>query len=506
MALTSAPRVLVAFDGAPLTERDGRALAAVRVLQRLSLPTVCELVFSDPDGPLADAELPEVGASLEVRLEGVATALFVGDVTGVAYGFDPAHGREVRVRGYDLLHRARKRQSKRAHVRVTLEELARELLGGDGLDVAIEADGGPVWQLLLQHRQSDFELLRDVAARSGLHLTLNEGKVRFVALEGHGEPLALTLGETLVEARIDVNGAQAADSVTACGWDPLHVGHSEGDAAEARTGRAIGVDVDVTAVGRTDGHALFDVPAATPEEAAAVAQAELDRRDASRVTLWGVAAGDPRLRPGVRVTVDRLPHRLCGQFAVASATHTIDRSRGYQTEIDSAPPPASPAPAGAVATLGVVTRVDDPDEVGRVRATLPTYAGVETDWMRVMSPGAGDSKGLVALPAPGDHVLVLFAHGDAARGLVLGGLYQDDGPPDAGVRGNDVRRYTLRTRGGQRVVLDDGAGSLKLTNDDGSYLTLSPETVTLHAERDLVIEAPGRSLAIRAARVDFETV
>jgi hypothetical protein len=41
-------------------------------------------------------------------------------------------------------------------------------------------------------------------------------------------------------------------------------------------------------------------------------------------------------------------------------------------------------------------------------------------------------------------------------------------------------------------------------NSDGSYLLLSPGKVSLHAAADLDLEAPGRTVRIRAAAINFE--
>jgi hypothetical protein len=101
-------------------------------------------------------------------------------------------------------------------------------------------------------------------------------------------------------------------------------------------------------------------------------------------------------------------------------------------------------------------------------------------------------------------VLVLFGHEDPARGVVAGGLYGTQGPPDGGVEEGAVRRYTLVTPGGQRLRFDDTGRLLRLENGDGSFVELGPERVVVHGEADMEIEAPGKALVIRAARVDFE--
>ena len=53
-------------------------------------------------------------------------------------------------------------------------------------------------------------------------------------------------------------------------------------------------------------------------------------------------------------------------------------------------------------------------------------------------------------------------------------------------------------------MVDDKAHSVRVENQAGSYLELTPDTVRLHANSTLVIDAPGHALTIRAASVDFE--
>jgi hypothetical protein len=75
---------------------------------------------------------------------------------------------------------------------------------------------------------------------------------------------------------------------------------------------------------------------------------------------------------------------------------------------------------------------------------------------------------------------------------------------DWGVDENAVKKYTLRTPGGQRLRLDDSENTIRLENSDGSYIKMSPEGVMLHSKRDLQIEAPEGSLVIKAKTVDFQ--
>ncbi|MGC9347459.1 MAG: phage baseplate assembly protein V [Anaerolineae bacterium] len=497
------PQLRVAAEGLPLPGDAARALGHVRVQQRLSLPALCELTFYDPPGPLTAVSLLTLGTDLRVAVGEWGVPLFEGEVTAVQRVYGPAGGRELRVRGYDRLHRLRKRGEPRAYAQVTLTDLAQEMTADLGI-VVQAAESGPLWRRIVQHDQSDFEFLEELAAQCGLYLTLRGDVLHLLTLEGTGAPLPLALGDRLLETRIEASAEPACRTVTTSGWNPLHVEAYQGRAVSARTGRQVATGVSPDRVGGSDeyhrpGEALRD-----QNHADAVAQGELDRRETQKLTLWGMAQGDPRLRPGSPVVVTGIGERLAGRYTLTAVTHTVDSRKGFVSEFSTTAPPPHERTPGAVAALGVVTRVDDPEELGRVRVSLPAYGDVETEWMHVLTAGAGEHKGLMVLPDVADHVLVLFSHGDPGQGVVLGALYGMQGSPDSGVEGTSVRRYTLLTPGGQRIQLDDVRQRIRLADSTGSYVELSPDRVHLHAAVDLELEAPGQAVIIRGQSIDFE--
>ena len=503
--LQTVPRLVVEINGQPLSIEEARTLWAVRVQQRLSLPTVCELTFIEPTTAFSGAEIFSPGSKMRIAVPGHDEPLFSGEVTAIEHIYEPANGRELRVRGYDLLHRLRKRQPVRAHVQLTLVDLIKELVAD--LNITVEASvAGPVRQRTVQFRQSDFELMADLAERSGLYFTLQENVLHLLTLEGAGEDIKLRLGSSLLEARIEVNGDLACRAVSATGWDPLRVELHEAKAEQARSGRGIPAEVNPDQLGGTGERLIIDETVADDNQVEAIAQAELDFRAAREVILRGVAEGDPRLRPGTPVTIENVADSVSGRYVLTSVDHTFDSVKGFVSSISTAPPATRAVPRAAIAALGIVTHVNDPEGYGRIRCKLPTYKDIETDWMGVVTPGAGLGKGLLALPDVDDTVLVLMPSGDPANGIVLGGLYgmwsKDEW--DWGIDESAVKRYTLRTPGGQRVRLDDTKQVMRLENSDGSYIELSPEKVMLHSQCDLQIEAPGRSLLIKANKVDFQ--
>jgi len=69
-----------------------------------------------------------------------------------------------------------------------------------------------------------------------------------------------------------------------------------------------------------------------------------------------------------------------------------------------------------------------------------------------------------------------------------------------GVDGSAVKRYVLRTPGGQRVRLDDTKQVIRLENSDGSYIEMSPEKVMLLRSVIWKLRRPGCTRCLEPRR------
>lgn len=476
-------------------------LLAVRVQGRLGQPTQCELALAAAGSAPSWPDDWALGDPLRVRVRGEAEDLFAGEVTCVEIvrSGEPV---DVRVRAYDPLHRLRKRQRPRVFTDITAADLAEELTAGLGLTIAAPQPG-PRLDRVVQHRQSDLALLVEVCAAAGLYPVVRGTVLHLLTLAGQGDSTVLRFGATLWEARVEANLDRVAQKVTAIGWHPQRGETFTHEAAIPRGAPAIALRADPSVVGADGAATLVDQSGRSEEAVAGRAQSTLDARAATAVVLRGVAAGDAGLWPGSRIAVRGLAGPVDGDYVLTETTHTVDGA-GYQCTFTTAPPDPVPSAVTAAVTLGRVTDVDDPDGLGRVRVSLPAFGDVDVGWLAVLCPGAGPGRGLVTLPDRDDTVLVALPHQSPADGVVLGSLYGTTKPPDTGVVGGSVRRWSLHTASGQAIVVDDEEHLVRVTNQGGSYLELAPGTVRLHATTDLVIDAPGQAMTIRAASVDFE--
>ncbi len=495
------PAVTVEIGGSALSTSFGMSLAAIRVRRLLGAPAQCELSFEELPGeePLTPIE-PR--SSMIIALDDAPEPLFVGEVTGIEQAYGANNLRVTNIRGYDLLYRLKKSQTIRAFRDVTATSLAEELTGRLGISVDSVYEGAR-WPIIIQHGQSDLELLADVCQRCGLYPVLDGDVLRLITLESDLESVRLVLGEGLFEVRIDMNDEPVSGQVEVVGWDASLVERREGQATATSAGKDNGLKL-ASGQGSTDLTWHFiDEAVGSDAHAGDLAQAELDRRAASEITIWAIGEGDPNLKPGTGISVEGVAENLAGTYMATSVAHTIDRERGFITEVSTNPPVPRDRPKGSITSIGIVADIEDPDAIGRIRVVLPTYGDVETEWIPVLSPGAGPGKGFMSLPEVGDRVLTIFSHEDPARAFVVGGLFGVEGPFDTGIEDGSVRRHTWLSPGGHRILLDDDTVTTRVEDTTGSFIEMSPDEFRLHSAVDLQIDAPGRALLIRSKTVDF---
>jgi len=125
--------------------------------------------------------------------------------------------------------------------------------------------------------------------------------------------------------------------------------------------------------------------------------------------LEGHGRAEPKIVAGGVVEVQAPESSLAGRYYVTEVEHTYDHHDGSRTRFVSrgSQPTAPPCPpAGALAdwsrtglALGRVTNVNDEEGFGRVKVVFAALGDRhESAWARVVSPGAGEERGLDLRP------------------------------------------------------------------------------------------------------------
>jgi uncharacterized protein involved in type VI secretion and phage assembly len=162
-------------------------------------------------------------------------------------------------------------------------------------------------------------------------------------------------------------------------------------------------------------------------------------------------------------------------------------------------------------TVGVVTNNQDPDNLGRVKVKFPWLSDEdESHWARVLTPMAGNDRGLYFLPEVDDEVLVAFEHGRAEFPYVLGALWNGkDKAPESNDDGKNNMR-TLKSRSGHIIRLDDTDGSEKIEILDKSgknsvVISTADNTITVAADADITVQSGSGKLILSGNGIEIKS-
>jgi uncharacterized protein involved in type VI secretion and phage assembly len=139
---------------------------------------------------------------------------------------------------------------------------------------------------------------------------------------------------------------------------------------------------------------------------------------------------------------------------------------------------------------GQVTDNNDPDNLGRVKASVPRLLGdEETGWaLPAFVYGGTSEQGLFAVPDIGAGIWIEFEGGDLSYPIWTGTWFTSGAIPESAQAGKKV----FKTKSGHKMVFDDDAGSLEITDSNGNSVSMDSSTVKITAGGALkiVIDAP----------------
>lgn len=161
-------------------------------------------------------------------------------------------------------------------------------------------------------------------------------------------------------------------------------------------------------------------------------------------------------------------------------------------------------------TVGIVTGIADPENLGRIKVKFPHRDGDrQTDWVRVASLMAGPSRGILWLPEVNDEVLLAFNHGNIDEPYVIGALWngKDKPPETAAVEQNKVKIRKIKTTRGHEVTFTDKAnedklevktpaGNTVIMEDQGKKITVKDAS----GNNSIILDGQGRAITVQSGQ------
>ena len=162
---------------------------------------------------------------------------------------------------------------------------------------------------------------------------------------------------------------------------------------------------------------------------------------------------------------------------------------------------------------GVVTKINDPRMIGRVRATVPDVMGdKESGWAMPSAPFGGNGMGFFALPKVGTGVWIEFECGDPDYPIWSGCWFgsKDEMPPvlltepPGSPFKTPAKKVLLKTEGGHSILLDDtpGKGGITLETSDGQKIVMSASGIEIDNGRGASIKLTGPQVSVNGGALE----
>lgn len=414
-------------DRASLRLNGGEVGEVVGVWGREALNEVSEYhVLLRTSAPLSPGSLAGADAELSIVVSGGGMSpQGVADVVAVAGGAGAESLAVVVVRSPASL--AERDRGFRVYESSSVGDIVTQSFATAGLQVDLRLTGSSTLDYEIRWNESSLRFVRRLLEELGAFFYVRDDGTTVVGDShqalGTGPALAYLgpfadPGELAVTVSSFSLGAGVAPrKVTVRGWDALDQESVEGASASAGSG----------------GTWLVFEPLVDSAEEADRRAAALRERAAAEASLRQGTSNAPGVRAGRVVTIQGAG--LSGTFAVESVQHALYADEGgcfaYGNQFVAIPSttpyrpaPVTPRPRVFGVQNAVVSNVDDPEALYRVKVRFPWDAalgGLESNWARVVAPSSPAAAW--AVPELGDEVLVAFVDGDPRVPVVIGKLF-----------------------------------------------------------------------------------
>ncbi|MFK0229937.1 phage baseplate assembly protein V [Streptomyces sp. NPDC090303] len=466
------PSLRVGRGATPLGDELRTKVQRAVVDSRVNMPTMIEVTFADGDADVLDRAGITFGTPVEVWTEDAddtrGARVGAGEVVAVEGRYSHDSMLTV-VRAYDRAHQLHRSSRTRTFMNQTDSDIARKIASDAGLRIGTITATSVSHVHLGQSNQTDWQFLNWRCRQIGYEFGVDDDGFFFRPLvAAKRSTVDLQLRGNLLAFAPRVTSGNLTAKVEMRFWDPLKgkvvssqtETESVGEPAELSGAGVSDALNSVSRPGRPPAPASGDqslgpapVPNAlvmtsmAPASGAAIDAAAKEasqgpaRRLASSFTeARGTAWGDPRLQVGTGVRVSGVPDPFSGLWTVAAVEHVFDHlENGYRTTFRLGNPEdrtllGLASGAGGLDTTplvqglmcGVVSDVNDPLALGRIKVSLPLlHPDYVTDWAPVAQQGGGKRAGTLVLPEIGDQVLLGFEQGDPGRPYVVGGVLSE---------------------------------------------------------------------------------
>jgi len=529
------------IDGQSQSEAEAMAgnIKELSADMSIFLPDMFVIYLNDPDLSWIDSSTLAIGKTVEISSqasgESSATILTKGEIVAIEPELIDGAGATIAVRGYDKSHRLHRGKKSRVFQQSTDSDIVKKIAQEDGMDVSVDSTSA-VYEHVFQDDQTDMEYIHDRTRRVSYLTYVENGKLYFSNAASTTASAVLEWGQNLTNFQARFTSAGQPSESEVRGWDikkkeVITSSTTSPTGMPTVAGISHGGDMAKNAFSITAKEIVVDRPVNTQSEADLLSKSVLNDNCQGFFQAEGTCLGNPAVRAGKLVEIKGIGQRFSGKYLVTRAIHRQDADQ-YVTQFEISGYRANTIssllsgknnhrPYGVV--VGIVTNIQDPDNLGRVKVKFPTISeDLESTWARLATPMAGAERGIEFIPEVNDEVLVAFEYDDINRPYVLGALWNGvDKPPKPSSEvvgsGGKVEKRIIKSRSGHVITIDDtqsaeqisivdkagqkvlmdcspGGEKIEIVDKSGSKIVMNAtaQSVSIESAMDISIKATGK--------------
>ncbi|MDD3246395.1 MAG: hypothetical protein PHF18_06020 [Methanosarcina sp.] len=260
------------------------------------------------------------------------TLLFIGSLQAITPNFEPGGSAKLKIRGYDLscnLMRSRKGQG--IYESKSYSEIVGDIAQKYGLKQDQIESSTPVYESVSSDSsEDDYQFVKRLANELYYEFFVREESLYFrKPKDSENANITFTNGINIVSFSVETNTSAYVSEVQINFWSSNQKEKSPQTAKQEEVGNSFGLDLT-----SQQGKKIFleNVNVSSAEEATARAVAELKRRNKNLITGDLVSIGNPSIRPGMTVKIEKVGDRFSGTYYVEKTKHSINQ-KGYITTL-----------------------------------------------------------------------------------------------------------------------------------------------------------------------------
>ena len=530
-------------------------LISIDIFKEVNRIPSADVVLLDGDAAaqkfeLSNTDLFKPGEEIEIKLR------YEGDAKNeqtVFKGWVIRHGVKANlsesVLSLHLKDRAIALTTQRKNVvfrELTDTEIIRQIASDGGLEVASIADTKAVYPEMVQYYSTDWDFIVSRADVNGHWVIVNDGEVTVMQPNlSKSIQQSFTYGiDSIYDFDFEADIRHQYASVDGSAWDIRQQSNVTQTATDfaLEQGNLTASDLG-KAVGAEEYHLSYG-GALDPDEVQAWAEAKLRKCRLSMLRGQLTIPGIAEIKCGDLIKIDGVGDRFNGKTLVTAIRHQVRRD-GWQTSLQFGlsadwfaqqdhiitPPAAGLVPAIQGLQIGIIDQFEaDPNNQFRVKVKIPTLNNPTEDdviWARLASLEAGNQRGIVFRPEPGDEVVLGFLNDDPRQPIILGAMYSEKNAlPSALEVTAENPKKGIFTREALQVLLDDenkvieistpnqnllrvsdADTGIYLEDENGNKLMLNDQGIQIEAAKDIVmkgqdINIEGNNITIKGSKVD----